>query len=85
MTMSMRMLSIMLLHALSSFIIRETRLQALRVVVVRLLASVRASTLSRALVVLAAALAVVSLSRLSRLGAGRSWWRLDGGLDGCRA
>jgi len=83
--MSMRMLSIMLLHALSSFIIRETRLQALRVVVVRLLASVRASTLSRALVVLAAALAVVSLSRLSRLGAGRSWWWLDGCLDGCRA
>jgi hypothetical protein len=81
----MQMLSIMLLHALSSFVIRETRLQALRVVIVRLLASVRASTLGRALVVLAAALAVVSLSGLSRLGAGGSWRWLDGCLDGCRA
>jgi hypothetical protein len=80
----MLMLS-MLLYALSSFIIRNIRLQALRVVVVLLLASVRAGTLGGPLVVLAAALAVVSLSWLSRLGAGRGWWWLDGGLDGCRA
>ena len=67
----------MLLHALSSLFIRHMRLQALRVVVVLLLASVRAGTLGRSLVVLAAALAVVSLSWLSGLGAGGG--RLDGG------
>lgn len=67
----------MLLHALSSLFILHVRLQALRVVVVLLLAGVRAGTLGRSLVVLAAALAVVSLSWLSGLGAGGG--RLDGG------
>ena len=81
----MLMLSIMLLHALSSLFIRHARLQALRVVVVLLLAGVRAGTLGGTLVVLAAALAVVSLSWLGRLGAGRSWRWLDGRLDSCRA
>lgn len=75
----------MLLHALSSLFIRHARLQALRVVVVLLLASVRAGTLGRSLVVLATTLAVVSLSRLSRLGAGSGWWWLRGCLDGGRA
>jgi len=80
----MLMLS-MLLHALSSFVTRDNPLQALRVVVVRFLAGVRAGTLGGTLVVLAAALAVVSLSWLGRLGAGRSWRWLDGRLDSCRA
>jgi hypothetical protein len=77
MAASMLMIS-MLLHVLSSFIIHNIRLQALRVVVVLLLASVRAGALGRALVVLAAALAVVSLGGLSRLGAGCGWWWLHG-------
>lgn len=73
----------MLLHALSSLFIPHARLQALRVVVILLLASVRASTLGGTLVVLATALTVVSLSRLSRLGAGCGWRRWLGGcLDG---
>ena len=75
----------MLLHALSSFIIRDLPLQALRVVVVLLLASVRAGTLGRSLVVLDSALAVVGLSGLGRLGAGSGWWWLSGRLDGGRA
>jgi len=75
----------MLLHAISSLFICHMRLQALRVVVVLLLASVRAGTLGGALVVLATTLAVVSLSWLSRLGAGCGWWRLGGRLDGGRA
>ena len=75
----------LLLHALSSSVIHHIRLQALRVVVVLLLASVRAGTLGGALVVFADALAVVSLSRLSGLGAGGGWWWLGGCLDSCRA
>ena len=79
------LMPLMLLHALSSLFIRHVRLQALRVVVVLLLASVRDGTLGRSLVVLAAALGAVSLSGLSRLGAGCGWWWLGGRLDGGQA
>lgn len=46
----------------------------MRVVVVRLLASVGGLAFGGALVFIAAALAIVSLSRFSRLGVGWSWW-----------